>query len=274
MRKWKLALSSADEAPSTAPILLQGDICENLKKAKELGYDAIEVHTREIADLDFEAISKTTQQCGVSIAMIVTGRLNTEGCGSLIDDRPYVVDATILGMKKYIDMAAKVNADIVIGWVKGKVPPGGNYKKYIDRLAGNLKILEKYGVEKNVKLHLEVINHYEVNIFTTAQETVDFIERYDLKNCYVHLDTFHMGIEETHPIKAIQLCKGKLGYMHLADNTRRYPGSGQFEFHKILKALDEIGYDGYLSIECFPYPDGETAAIRSIHYLKELFSED
>ena len=202
--------------------------------------------------------------------MVITGRLNTEGMCSLVADEPYIVSATMDGMRQYIDMAQKLGAGIVIGWVKGNVPKGGKREKYLDRLAKNLRVLASYGAERNVKLNLEVINRYEVNIFTTARETMDFLEKYQLDNCYVHLDTFHMGIDECDPVEAIRLCRGKLGYFHLADNSRRYPGSGQFDFSCILNALEEIGYDGYLSVECLPWPTGEEAAQRALMFLKDL----
>lgn len=265
---WKFAVSSADAAPQSAPILLQGSICENLVKAANLGYHAIEVHTRENVELDYKEIEKTSKECGAKVCMIITGRLNTEGQGNLIDDRRYVVDSTMDGMRQYIDMAQKLGADIVIGWVKGNIPAGVDRGKYLKRLAGNLRILSKYGKERGVKLNLEVINHYEVNIFTTAQETLSFIEDYNLDNCYVHLDSFHMGLEECNPLDAIRLCKDKIGYVHVADSTRRYPGSGQFDFPKILHTLEEVGYQGYVSVECFPYPDGQTAAKNAIEFLK------
>ena len=56
MKKRKYALSAAPQAPKTAPILLTGDICECLKKAAELGYDAIEYHTRENVEFDYAAL--------------------------------------------------------------------------------------------------------------------------------------------------------------------------------------------------------------------------
>ena len=205
-------------------------------------------------------------------SMVITGRLNTEGMCSLIADEPYIVSATMDGMRQYIDMAHALEADIVIGWVKGNVPKGGKREKYLDRLAKNLRILAAYAKESNVKLNIEVINRYEVNIFTTAEETMSFLEKYQLDNCYAHLDTFHMGIDECDPVKAIRRCKGKLGYFHLADNSREYPGSGQFDFERIFYALDEIGYDGYLSVECLPRPTGEEAAQKAIDYLNGLLN--
>jgi len=270
MRKWRLAVSSADRAPESAPILLQGTITENLLQAAKLGYDAIEVHTRETAQLDYDEIEKIVASSGVKVCMVITGRLNTEGKCSLIDDRPYVVNAAIEGMKQYIDMASKLNADIVIGWVRGNIPQGGNKEYYFNRLAQNLKILAEYGKQKNVKLNIEVINRYEINTFNTAKETVDFIEKYDIPNCYVHLDTFHMNIEEKDFKEAISICKSKLGYVHIADNTRWYPGSGQIDFKQIVNCLEKVGYTGYLSVECLPCPDKVSAAKNAIDYLNKI----
>ena len=125
----RYAVSSADDAPESAPILLKGTIEENLHKAAALGYQAIEVHTREDAELDYAAIDAAMEETGVRVAMIVTGRLNTEGECSLTSVLPYIVSATMDGMRSYIDMAQRLRADIVIGWVKGNVPKGGKRDK-------------------------------------------------------------------------------------------------------------------------------------------------
>ncbi len=270
MKKWKYAVSSADDAPSSSPILLKGSICENLKTASELGYQAIEVHTRPDEDFDYEAIQKAEKEYGVKVAMIITGRLNTEGECSLIDDRPYVTDAAMKGMEAYVDIAGKMQADLVIGWVRGRVPAGADSKKYLRRLAGHLKKLAQYAKKKNVRLNLELLNRYESNILLTADEIMEFLEEYKIDNLYVHLDAFHMGIEEGDPVKAIERCSGRIGYFHLADNSRRYPGTGQFDFKKILEALEAADYDGYLSVECLPWPSELEAAKEALAYMKQV----
>lgn len=269
MKKWKYALSTADTAPKSSPILLHGEIEENLKRAAAFGYHAIEVHMRETKEPDYGLIEKAQKEYGTKVCMVITGRLMTEGMCSLTDDRPYAMSAAMDGMKQYIDTAAKLGAGIVIGWAKGNIPPGGCPERYQERLGRNLQILEKYGSERGVSLNLEVINRYETNWLNTAAETMDFLDTYGLKNCYVHLDTFHMGIEEADSAAAVRLCKNKLGYVHIADNTRKYPGSGSFDFETILEALAEIGYDGYLSLECLPLPDGETAARKAMGHFRQ-----
>jgi sugar phosphate isomerase/epimerase len=270
MKQWNYALSTADEAPETAPILLKGTISENLIKAAAMGYQAIEVHIREDEEINFEDVKKVMKENNVKIAQIVTGRLNTEGKCSLIADEPYIQETAIAQMKQYIRIAAKLDANIVVGWVKGNIPAGKTRSKYMNRLAGNLKILSDYGKEKDVKINIEVINHYEVNVFTTVKELVEFLKQHDLANCYVHIDSYHMNIEESDPIEAIELAKGRIGYVHLADNQRWYPGSGQLNFQAILEALERVGYQGYLAIECFPYGNGEETARKALEYLKGL----
>ncbi len=272
MKQWKIAVSSADAAPLTAPILMIGDVASNLKKAGALGFQAIEVHTREDVELDYDGIAKAAAESGCKVGMVITGRLNTEGKCDLMSDIPYITKAAVDGMMQYVDMTEKLGAEgLVIGWVKGNVPAGGDRAKYMARLAHNFKIINDYAKAKNVKLNIEVINRYEVNVFTTAEETMSFLEAHpELDNCYAHLDTFHMNIDECDPVAAIRRCKGRLGYFHLADNSRWYPGSGQLDFKAQFEALEEIGYDGYLSIECLPRPTHEEAAAKGIAYVKKI----
>lgn len=264
MKKWKLAISSADIAPDTSPILLKGSVYDNLETAASLGYDAIEVHMRETASIDVERISRIKEKRSVQIAMLVTGRLKTEGHLSLLDDDAQIAMQACEALKRYIETAAQLGAGIIIGWAKGNIDAGKEREPYMDRLAKYLAVLGEYGLAYGVPINLEVINRYETNVFNTARETVDFLEKYSLKNCYVHLDTFHMNIEEADMLEAIRYARMCLGYFHIADNDRNFVGHGALNFEKIFGTLEEIDYHGYVSVECLPLPDGITAARNSI----------
>jgi sugar phosphate isomerase/epimerase len=280
MAELKYALSSAAEALASAPIVLTGDLYARLRIAAELGYAGIEVHLREDEPLDTGRVKDAAAELGVCFSALVTGRLCTQGGVNLIDDRPYIVEAALKGMRAYIDRAVELKTDLIIGWIKGRVPDGVGRALYLDRLAVHLKALCAEAAERGVKVFVEVINRYETNIFTTAAETLDFIESRDIPNCFVHLDTFHMNIEETGAVEAIRAAGKRLGYFHVADNTRRYPGSGTLNFVPLLSALKGIGYKGFVSVECLPWPDGKTAAKRAIDHLKtcekafEVFRDD
>jgi len=174
------------------------------------------------------------------------------------------------GMYQYIDIASSLQTDIIIGWIRGKAVEPKTKKEFDTIFAKNLKILSEAAKKKNVKLHIEAINRYEINTCNTAEETLGLINDYHLDNVYVHLDTFHMNIEEVDIAKAILLCKDKLGYIHFADSNRLYPGAGHLNFNEIMDALEKIKYKGYISVECLPFPTGREAAEKAIQYVKSL----
>ena len=250
----------------TSPLPLEGDLYENMEKASTYGYDAIEFHTRETYEFDIERIEQMRKAGKGSICTLATGRIFTQGGMCMLGDTPESVEGAMSGLRMYIDKAAMLGADLVLGWAKGNIPAGADREATMDLLAGRLRDLNDYGKERNVRILVEVINHYETNIFNTAKETMDFFEKYQLDNSFVHLDTYHMNLEEFDPYEAIRLCGDKLGYLHVADNSR-YPGSGQLDFKRILAVLDEIDYTGYVTVECIPYPDRETTAKRAIEHL-------
>lgn len=268
MRDWKYAVSFAEESPMTAPLPLAGDLYENMEKARKFGFDAVEFHTRENFRFDMDRIARMRKEGKGDICALVTGRLFTQGNCSMLGETEESVQGAMDGLTAYIHAAKLLQVNIIIGWVKGSVPAGRDRGIYLDKLGERLKCLNDYAKLQNVRIFVEVINHYETNIFNTAKETLDFFDKYDLDNCYVHLDTYHMGIEECDPYEAIRLCGKRLGYFHVADNSRRYPGSGQFDFRKILAALKEVGYSGYVTVECLPEPDRDTAAQKAIEHLK------
>lgn len=268
MKTWKYGISAACAAPKAAPILLTGDICDCLRNAAELGFDAIEYHTRENVEFDYDAVKQTMEETGCRISMIVTGRLFTEGGFCLTSDDPENEKIALEGMLKYVDMAAAVHAGLVLGWAKGNIRNASSREAYFERLTRNLKKIDEAAAEKNVPIVIEVINHYEVDAFMTAGELTKYLEEHTLKNCFVHLDTFHMMLEEENYSRAIMTAGERLGYVHFADTTRWYPGSGYMNYKEIFRALEAVGYDGYLTIECFPHDDYRETARKGLQNLK------
>jgi sugar phosphate isomerase/epimerase len=69
-----------------------------------------------------------------------------------------------------------------------------------------------------------------------------------------------MNIEEVSIPDAFRMAGSRLGYVHLVDSNRRAPGCGHSDFDAVLRALDEMGYSGYLGMEILPWPDDASAA--------------
>lgn len=252
--------STASKFVDGAPILICGDIASNLRKARELGYDGIEIHMRETEPVDIDYILEVCNKEDAKIASLVTGKLyNHTGIG-IADPDESKASTVMEGLKRYVDLASLLKTDIVFGLIRGRVEQYPSKEQFYVSLGKKVKELDNYAGKKNVRILIEGINRYETNSLNSGQEIFDFIKKYNLENSYVHLDTFHMNIEEADMLKTIRYCKDKLGYVHIADNTRLYPGAGSLDFKAIIKTLQEIDYDGFVNVECHPLPDGITAA--------------
>ena len=160
--------------------------------------------------------------------------------------------------------AASLGADIIVGSLRGVIPDMARREVYDRRFFDCLSELLAVSEPKGVRILLEVINRYENNYMNTARETLEYLEPLAGRNVKIHLDTFHMNIEEPDMAAAIRVCGGRLGYIHAADNTRRHPGSGAIDFRAVFAALDDAGYGGYVSVECLALPDGDVAAAKAI----------
>ena len=102
-----------------------------------------------------------------------------------------------------------------------------------------------------IMIGLETVNRYESNLINTASKALEFIELTECNNLCVHLDSYHMNIEESDYRKPILQCGEKLGYFHIGENHRGYLGKGHINFVEIFTAMNENGYQGPVTFESF-----------------------
>lgn len=105
--------------------------------------------------------------------------------------------------------------------------------------------------ERNVTLGLEVCNRYETNVINTAADGLRLVEDVGADNVDLHLDTYHMNIEEDNFVAPIVASREKLGYVHVGENHRGYMGSGHIDFKSFFGALKSIDYQGAITFESF-----------------------
>lgn len=119
-----------------------------------------------------------------------------------------------------------------------------NSVKTIASIAGEAKTA-------GVDLVLEVVNRFETNLLNTTAQGLKFIEDTGSSHVRLHLDTFHMNIEEANPAAAIRLAGNKLGYFHIGESNRGYLGDGVINFDLIFDALLDIDYKRDIVFESF-----------------------
>lgn len=102
-----------------------------------------------------------------------------------------------------------------------------------------------------IRLGLEAVNRYESNVVNTLADAARIIDAVGSEALFIHMDTYHMNIEEHDAAGAITRHKQQLGHVHIGESHRGYLGSGSVDFPAFFRALAEIGYDGPIVFEAF-----------------------
>lgn len=268
----KFCIAIGKTVGPNSPLLFSGDFTENMEKVKAMGYDAVEIHVPSTKDLDVSKIKEDCNRLGLFVATLGTGTIySTYGLYLMIED-PNKQEEIVKMVKEFIDVAAEIGSKVTIGSIKGNVPKNADRNECLNRMGKNLKIISDYAVGKNVTILLEATNRFENNVLNTGKEINEFIRQHDLRNFEILLDSFHINIEEKNLKTCLRDAGEYLGHIHFGDNTRWYPGSGSFNYELFNKNIKETGYNGVLSVECLPLPDGVTAAEKSIEFFKKNFS--
>lgn len=102
-----------------------------------------------------------------------------------------------------------------------------------------------------ITIALEIVNRYETNMFNTLRHAAEFADEIGRSNIKLHIDTFHMSIEESDLYSPVLEVGDRIGYVHVSENTRGYLGSGRIDFDLFFRALASVGYSGPLTFETF-----------------------
>ncbi len=114
-----------------------------------------------------------------------------------------------------------------------------------------LKDLAVEAAPLGVRLGLEICNRYETNVVNTAHDCLRLADDIGADNVMIHLDTYHMNIEEKDLATPVIELGDRLGYVHIGENDRGYLGSGHIDFPAFFDALAEIDYRGPITFESF-----------------------
>ncbi len=128
-----------------------------------------------------------------------------------------------------------------------KPPTDRGRKNSIAAIAKTGDIARQAGVD----VVLEVVNRFETNLINTTAQGLDFLAATGSDHVKLHLDTFHMNIEEANPAAAIRLAGDKIGYFHIGESNRGYLGDGVINFDLAFDALLDIGYGRDITFESF-----------------------
>jgi D-psicose/D-tagatose/L-ribulose 3-epimerase len=157
-------------------------------------------------------------------------------------------------LKVTMDVAAAMGAEALSGVTYGGigqrtgVPP--TTAEY-DNIARTLDEAAKYAKKLGIAFGIEPVNRYENHLINTAAQARWMIEKVGADNIFIHLDTYHMNIEEKGAGNGILDAREHLRYIHLSESDRGTPGEGTCDWDEIYATLAAIGFKGGIAMESF-----------------------
>ena len=157
-------------------------------------------------------------------------------------------------LESAVDVAAGLEAPVLcgvlyahLGTLTGRPPE----QEELEDVARVLKNVARYAAERGVSLGVEAVNRYETYLINLAEQANAMLDRVGEPNVFVHLDTYHMNIEEKGFYEPIVATGPRMHYIHLSESDRGTPGTGNVHWDEVFRGLKAIDFDGYLVMESF-----------------------
>jgi D-psicose/D-tagatose/L-ribulose 3-epimerase len=234
-----------------------------LAPIKDAGFDGV-----EIARFDFAGFPATDirYECeALGLQPIFCSALT--GDASIITDDAAVRSRSVAFLRDGVKVAAELGASVFIGpflsavgLLPGRRRTRDEWKRGVEGLQSLGDTLDAHGVT----LAVEPLNRFETFALNTAEDAAQLCDEVGHPRVGVLYDTFHGHIEEKGTGDAIRRIGRYLKHVHTCENDRGVPGSGQVHWDEVFRALDDVGYDGWLVIESFGQNVPEIAAAACI----------
>jgi sugar phosphate isomerase/epimerase len=257
------------ETPTLAPY--SSDLEDAFKKLAGLGYDGVELMTKHPVRLDSEQLQSLLTKWQLELTGLCSGHVFGEDHLGLVLPELTVNRAAVERLKEFIDFAAIFPRETMvnIGRSRGVGNPSdmpGTMKTAVRAI----QELADYALPKGIRLVVEPIRNEEVNFIHSTQDGLRLAQMVDRPNFGLMVDTYHMYFEDVDLLKSFYEGAPYIWHVHFSDSTRRYPGSGVIDFEKVVQVLENIGYDGFISLEIEPWPGPDESAQRSIDFLRQF----
>ena len=219
-------------------------------RLKEIGYDGVEFF---YGTDNVHLYKRFSDHCR-SVDMKMTAVLGLGPDTNAISPDAAVRKAALDQMKWAVDVAADMGCELIAGpyhsafaTFQNKAPDEDEYK----RSAEVLRQAGEHAEGSGVLMTPEAINRFECYLVNTMDQMKKLLDLVDHPNVKAHYDTHHANIEEKNIPEAIRKIAPQLGHVHISENDRGTPGSGQVHWESVFNTLSDIDYDGWLTIEAF-----------------------
>lgn len=209
---------------------------------KESGFTLAEFSLHDGFAADTAEAARLLADAGLGVACSRGLALDAD----VSSEDPAVVERGVELLMESIRISHELGAVVLTGALygafgKASVPLSSAGRANI---VASLKEASQAAARVGMTLGLEVCNGYETNVVNTATEALVMVDDIGAYNVMVHLDVYHMNIEEEDFVRPVKLVGDRLGYVHVGENHRGYLGSGHVDFASFFRALADIDYAG------------------------------
>mmetsp|Transcript_15183 Transcript_15183/g.45782 ORF Transcript_15183/g.45782 Transcript_15183/m.45782 type:complete len:358 (+) Transcript_15183:125-1198(+) len=213
------------------------------------GYDLVEVPMVDPDSIDAAHTRDLLQQHGIT-ASGSTGLQPDQDISSESEEiRREGLRVLKIALQKCSEIGATQFVGVNYGAMTKYAQPAS--KEQWQHCVTSLKELAVVAADLGLEYGLEVVNRYETNLINTASRAMDLVGDVGAPNVVVHLDSYHVNIEERSMEAAVAVCGDKLRYIHVGESHRGYLGTGSIDFAKFFAPLARAGYRGPLTFESF-----------------------
>lgn len=227
------------------------DLIDRFSQAADLGFQGIEFWSATLSG-QLGDIEKLNGRGGVSAATINHGRR-----ARFLDPNPEERGRALAELEEAIQLAGRIGASGVVfvpHFFEPLLPDLTPYKSALELeralLTAQLEQLAEKVARADIELWVEAVNRYETHLLVRLEDAASLVAPLNNPRIKIVADLFHMALDEDDIVGAIETNAEWIGHVHLADSNRRLPGQGTSDFKSILKALDEIRYNGWMAFEC------------------------
>ena len=224
------------------------------------GFDTVEIAIEDPAHIDPLKVKAAAAKANLAIGSVCAAM----GPGRDFRGTAAEQNTAMTYLRALIDQAALMGCPSLVGpvySVVGKadaVPPTQRTKEW-STVVKNLKVLARHAETKGVVICIEPLNRFETDFLNTCELGLKLIAAIGSSAVKLHLDSFHMNIEEKDLGAAIRKAGRQLGHFHACGSDRGTPGGDHTNWTGISAALKAIGYQGDVVIESFT-PDVKVIA--------------
>lgn len=223
-----------------------------IAKAATMGFDAFTMPVEEPELIDIDATRAALQEHPM--------RLHVSGAygptRDLTHAEPRYRKESLDYIAATLTICEQLGARLLVGPAysavgkRRKIPAEQREREWALAVEG-LTAAGKMAADHGVTLAIEPLNRFETDLVNTAAQVKRLIRDVDLPSVRIHLDTFHMHIEEQCIYDAIVLAGSDLVYVDASESDRGTPGLGQVHWQELARGLRDIAYQGDCVIESF-----------------------